>query len=552
MSATLKSLHKVTLENRYNNKHIVLEDITIINKLTELKLCLNPKLYKLMYNSLEGADEEGRITVKNILRRIREDIKQLNHPVFKLKNNAEKENKQWKIDRKKTQEKKKTLQKRINKQLILLDFALLGHFESLFERPLYFYFMLDFRGRLYYKSRISPQNTYIFRYIYDYGAGESKDSASLVLPIDYEHWYKVIAKGINIKHVYNEQERRIIFWLLIEVAKIYKSALGNTSRGAQSIEDLINIGLTVLTQKPVISLDPEKTAQKNYIQYIWDELLDGGYLRRQYIIYKDATASAIQLITLYLVPTSEEIAEYANLKSTTKWYDTYMYIIQLFLKKYNIEGSSLPYFTRRNLKKTIMTYNYSATLHTCWIEFEQHIKEENKDYDRAALPGLKQDFKQFYMFLDEFFNKQGTFVCSFDLVAQKQLSDYEANRAISFQSADKAIIYLHYQENTLKRWTVQRKNERKTIQMLELKEKLDIKKTKQALKPNTTHAIDAALIRETLRDLNQPIMTIHDCYGINIQAIDETIFSINKNINNVRRYRNQEVRTQWFSIFVVL
>jgi hypothetical protein len=80
--------------------------------------------------------------------------------------------------------------------------------------------------------------------------------------------------------------------------------------------------------------------------------------------------------------------------------------------------------------------------------------------------------------------------------------------------------------------------------MLELKEKLDIKKTKQALKPNTTHAIDAALIRETLRDLNQPIMTIHDCYGINIQAIDETIFSINKNINNVRRYRNQEVRTQ--------
>jgi len=52
------------------------------------------------------------------------------------------------------------------------------------------------------------------------------------------------------------------------VAKIYKSVLGNASRGAQSIEDLINIGLTVLTQKPAINLDPEKTAQKNYIQYI--------------------------------------------------------------------------------------------------------------------------------------------------------------------------------------------------------------------------------------------------------------------------------------------
>jgi len=94
MSATLKSLHKVTLENRYNNKHIILDDITIINKLKELKLYLNPKLYKLMYTSLEGAGEEGRITVKNILRSIREDIKQLNYPVFKLKNNVEKESKQ--------------------------------------------------------------------------------------------------------------------------------------------------------------------------------------------------------------------------------------------------------------------------------------------------------------------------------------------------------------------------------------------------------------------------------------------------------------------------
>jgi hypothetical protein len=80
--------------------------------------------------------------------------------------------------------------------------------------------------------------------------------------------------------------------------------------------------------------------------------------------------------------------------------------------------------------------------------------------------------------------------------------------------------------------------------MLELKETLDLKKTKQALKPNTTHAIDAALIRETLRDLNQPIITIHDCYGVNIQTIDETIFSINKNINNIKRCRNQKVSTQ--------
>jgi hypothetical protein len=78
------------------------------------------------------------------------------------------------------------LQKRINKQLILLDFCLLGRFDKLFERPLYFYYMLDFRGRLYYKSRISPQNTYIFRYIYDYGANNAKEATGVALPIDYK------------------------------------------------------------------------------------------------------------------------------------------------------------------------------------------------------------------------------------------------------------------------------------------------------------------------------------------------------------------------------
>jgi len=64
---------------------------------------------------------------------------------------------------------------------------MLEQFAELFERPLYFYHMFDFRGRLYYKSRISPQNTYLFRYIYDYGVHEADENEQgLELPIDYE------------------------------------------------------------------------------------------------------------------------------------------------------------------------------------------------------------------------------------------------------------------------------------------------------------------------------------------------------------------------------
>lgn len=88
--------------------------------------------------------------------------------------------------------------------------------------------------------------------------------------------------------------------------------------------------------------------------------------------------------------------------------------------------------------------------------------------------------------------------------------------------------------------------------MLELKDRLDVKKTRQSLKPNATHAMDAALVRETLRDLRRPIMTIHDCYGIEIQAIDEAIYSINKNINNIDKNKNAPVHDTWFSVFIVL
>jgi hypothetical protein len=79
--------------------------------------------------------------------------------------------------------------------------------------------------------------------------------------------------------------------------------------------------------------------------------------------------------------------------------------------------------------------------------------------------------------------------------------------------------------------------------MNELGGGLNVKKTKQALKPNTTHAIDAALIRETLRDLRQPVITIHDCYGADIYAIDELIYSINKNINHIQASRQEGPNT---------
>lgn len=79
------------------------------------------------------------------------------------------------------------------------------------------------------------------------------------------------------------------------------------------------------------------------------------------------------------------------------------------------------------------------------------LAENNPHLESKQLQNIKKDFKQFYLFLDELFNKQGVFVGSMDGLSQTLLSSYESNKVITMQSTDGATIFLHYKENSLKR-----------------------------------------------------------------------------------------------------
>lgn len=552
---TFKSIQKVTLENKYSARHIILEDITILNKIKNMQVYINPNLYKLIK---QKAHENTKIEAVDVIQAIKTDIYQMKIPVYTTTMKKEssylgKERTKSRIDRFATQKKIKFLQKRVNKQLILLDFLMLGQFKNLFDRPLYFYFMFDFRGRLYYKSKISPQNTYLFRYIYDYGAYRQEYlDIDLALPIDYQSWYEVIKQSLGLQISLREVEKRILFWLVIEFAKLQKNLHTEAYNGVYSIENFIHLGLQIAYQGAFVTTDTEKSIQYNYIMYIWNELTTQQTLSRHYLIYKDATASAIQLLTVYLGPVSKEIAIYTNLDSYTHWYDTYHYIIRLFKETHVLQAESQSLFTRTNLKKTIMTYNYSATFYTCWQEFEDQLQQQFTNINQQQLQKIKQDFKMFYQYLDELFNKKNIFAHSLEGITKELLTSYEEKKQITIQSSDKAIIHLHYLRGVLRRWSLQNNNARKTIQMYELQNKLDVKKTRQAIKPNTTHALDAALIRETLVDLDKSIITIHDCYGIDIFNIDSTLYSLNKNINRINNGVEVVGTQQWFSIFIIL
>ncbi len=91
-----------------------------------------------------------------------------------------------------------------------------------------------------------------------------------------------------------------------------------------------------------------------------------------------------------------------------------------------------------------MTYNYSATFYTCWQEFEDRLKEGNPLLNNTQLQLIKQDYKAFYKFLDDLFNKQNIFTNSLDGLTQDLLGSYEENKQITIQSTDKATIHLHY------------------------------------------------------------------------------------------------------------
>jgi len=135
------------------------------------------------------------------------------------------------------------------------------------------------------------------------------------------------------------------------------------------------------------------------------------------------------------------------------------------------------------------------------------------------------------------------------------VASFPVTNEIVLKSNDHAKIYFHYFVPKTRRLTVKVEQARKTLQINSLSSELDLKKTRQAIKPNTTHALDATLVRETLRDLNKPIVTIHDCFGINAYSIDLLLASINKNIGQIYLQNlggDKRPPIDCFSIFIVL
>ena len=434
-----------------------------------------------------------------------------------------------------------------------LIFLNLKNYKQWLVEGVYWNYIFDFRGRLYIDSVASYQSAKIFRHLYGYAINIEKTSSESVV-VDLDKYINIICKEttliLDYPNIDTAKQRKEIFWLFIEIAKIFKNSLLNHEKYSLSTEELIRLAIKYYAYD-IVLLDLEKKLEFIFIKTILRELNLGSNFN--FIIFKDSTASALQLLTLVLNVKNKQLTEIFNLNSKTTWYDPYTYIIMLFLQETNISPKFLKYFNRNFLKKTIMTYNYSATLYTCMQNFYDEVEIRKMTSEERKL--ITDYFVSFYRFLEKVFNNKNFFETSLTDLNAKLLKVLIDENALVIYLNDESHTALHYYTKEGKRMNfLNKEGVRSTTILWQLTNFLDIKKTKNALKPNTIHALDAALIRLTIISNPYVIATIHDSFGAPLHAVEDIIKLVNKNLNLIY-YKTRDIEwysnKQYYSIYVI-
>jgi len=158
--------------------------------------------------------------------------------------------------------------------------------------------------------------------------------------------------------------------------------------------------------------------------------------------------------------------------------------------------------------------------------------------------------------LETLFDNKNFFKNSITELNEQLLGLLRQENSLIIYLNDESSTALHYFTQKERRINIITKTkERSTVLFWEPTQQLDWKKTSNALKPNTIHALDAALVRLTIDTNKHVIATIHDSFGAILYDIEGLINLINKNINliyykarGVEWYSNK----QYYSIYIIL
>lgn len=315
---------------------------------------------------------------------------------------------------------------------------------------------------------------------------------------------------------------------MFEIGKIFKNELIIKHQGILCDKILIEFSLNKLKNKSNIIWDNlNDCIEFNYIIFLFNEIKQTK--PRRLIVFKDATASGIQLLTLLLGVTNQETLKFCNLFSGKFWYDTYYFIIKLFLDKYPTTNVIVEkYFTRKYLKKVIMTYNYSIGVGKAKLYFFESVLDEDKNNTT-----LKTYFGLFFKFLKNLFEGGLFYANPSKVIINTFKRRLKETKKLEIKLPDESLIFLQY--NYLKKIRLDRiiQHTRKTIVFFTLDDKINDYKTCIALRANLIHSLDATYVRFVIKYLDYSIITIHDSFGIDILNVSKLIFIANKSVNAV-------------------
>ena len=442
----------------------------------------------------------------------------------------------------------------------LMVFFTLEKYKLIFKDSFFLMGFFDFRGRLYIDSPVSPLAPQFIRLLYHYGFYNEFELEKIhnKKPLfDYQSSYNYILANSPILDKYplieNFKLKEILVSIVFfEFGKVCKSQHTKNFNGRFSFLDFIKIGTELFNNiqrnnVDYLTADFESFLEINYLLKILDEYNKG--ISRKYIIYKDSTASAIQLLMLLLGGGEEQNIKICNLLDDGYWYDTYYWVIEIFKKNQIIATESNIKFNRKNLKKSIMTFNYSATLKTSWEDFLHLAKSNQQNYHE-----LHKDFKKFYSFLELIFNKDGFFQKPSNSLLEPFKDVLKNSQEIKILTSDNCHAFLEYKKMIKNRLDKRFGGRRFTILFEDMGGEVDYHKTFQAFKPNLIHTIDATYLRFILTLLPEPIITIHDCFGIDILNMDLLIETANKAILEVGYYNGEKLlyKKIFYSKFILL
>lgn len=455
---------------------------------------------------------------------------------------------------------RKNLQKIYNKKYSILITLNIFYkfFEELKERtkPFYLASYVDFRGRIYLDSKISPTSSRIYRHLYHYGYYSEEELQLNNIKLNESKAFNIIKnKFYIIKDLENESfklfnltKKNILLWLILELGKINKKNI--MKNGEIKLEDFIKNGYEIFLRKEIPNDFEEKIIYLKITDAL-DSLLKNKKIKKT-IIYKDSTASVLQHLTKLLGFKSEKILEIMNINAAETWSDPYTYIINLYKIRYPIKDERIiKIFNRKNLKKLIMTINYSLTYKSAIEYFFQEANDDIKKLiaeDNSFTYKLISEVKKFYNYLKNDVEKEELFEKS----SNELIKLWFKGREIT--TKDGAIIDLNYKKIIKKSIETTILGKRKSMINYTISEEYDKRKTNIALRANLIHSMDSIFARDILSI--EKIISIHDSFGISIAEVSflidlaNTVF-IEDSFKEKIIIHNKDIK-KTFSIFLLL